>query len=161
MVTLDDVYSAQFLEPDPAKRPERCSGSVVVSVSPSDVVAFGFSIRLFSRSRQVERAYSSTLITQCKSCFGFRCQPPDAIQTSRSGPYDSHTCSLSIRALTQPASSKVMPMPFLPAVLLPSLGVETVKENTWPLTPSPQTGHNPHKNRWRILPADYALQGIG
>ena len=58
------IYSARFLQSDPAKRAEKSSGSVVISVSPSDVAALASSIRLFSRSRQVERAYSSNRITQ-------------------------------------------------------------------------------------------------
>ena len=65
------IYSARFLQSDPAKRAEKSSSSVVVSGSPSDVVAFGSSIRLFSRSRQGEQAYSSNPMTQCKFCFGF------------------------------------------------------------------------------------------
>ena len=65
------IYSARFLQSDPAKRAEMSSVSVVVSVSPSDVAAFRSSIWLFLRSRQVEQAYFSNRMTQCKFCFGF------------------------------------------------------------------------------------------
>ena len=43
------IYPARFQQSDLAKRAKRSSGSVVVSVSPSDVEAFGSSIRHFSR----------------------------------------------------------------------------------------------------------------
>ena len=58
-----EIYSDRFLQSDPAKRAKKYSGSVVVSVSPSDVAAFGSSIRLFSCSGQIERAYSSNPMT--------------------------------------------------------------------------------------------------
>ena len=61
--TSVEIYSAGFLQSDPAKRAQKSSGSVVVSVSLSDVPAFRCSIRLFSRSGQVQCAYSSNPMT--------------------------------------------------------------------------------------------------
>ena len=65
------IYSARFLQSDRVERAKRSSGLMVVSVSPSDVAPFGSAIRLFSRSRQLEWAYSSNPMTQCKFCFCF------------------------------------------------------------------------------------------
>jgi len=45
--------------------------SVIVSGHPRDVLMMGYSIRLFSRSRNIARAYSSNSYTQCKNCWGF------------------------------------------------------------------------------------------
>ena len=65
------IYAARFLQSDPVKRAKRSSGSLVVSVSPTDVGAFVSSICLFWHSRQVEHGYSSNPMSQCKYCFGF------------------------------------------------------------------------------------------
>ena len=99
------ICSARFLQSDPAKRGEKSSGSVVVSVSPSDVAAFGSSIRLFSCSRQVERAYSSNPMTQCKFCFAFghpaqRCRSDHAV---------CPICSLSHRRFAHQGSIPTCP----------------------------------------------------
>src|SRR5207302_7442878 len=46
------IFTARFLQPDPAKR--FTTTSVLVSVSPNDVQKFGASIRLYSQPRRVE-----------------------------------------------------------------------------------------------------------
>ena len=58
--------------------------SVIVSVYPGDIPTMGTSIRLFSRSHTVERAYSSNRYTQCRNCWGFghlaqRCDSKDPV----------------------------------------------------------------------------------
>jgi len=65
------ILAARLLNPDPRSREGKTATSVIVSVHPGDVQAMGSSIRLFSRSRTVERAYSSNRYTQCKNCWSF------------------------------------------------------------------------------------------
>jgi len=65
------ILAARFLNPDARSRENKTATSVIVSVHPGDVPVMGSSIRLFSRSRTVERAYSSNRYTQCKNCWGF------------------------------------------------------------------------------------------
>jgi len=45
--------------------------SVIVSVNSGDVTMMGSTIRLFTRSRTIERTYSSNRYTQCRHCWGF------------------------------------------------------------------------------------------
>jgi len=65
------ILAARYLNPDTRSREGKSATSVIISVHPGDVPAMGSSIRLFSRSRTVERAYSSNRYTQCKNCWGF------------------------------------------------------------------------------------------
>ena len=65
------ILTARYLNPDAQSREGKTGTSVIVSVHPGDVPSMGSSIRLFSRSRTVERAYSSDRYTQCKNCWGF------------------------------------------------------------------------------------------
>jgi len=78
------ILAARFLNPDARSRENKTATSVIVSVHPGDVPVMGSSIRLFSRSRTVERAYSSNRYTQCKNCWGFghvapRCPSVDPV----------------------------------------------------------------------------------
>jgi len=78
------ILAARFLNPDARSRENKTATSVIVSVHPGDVPVMGSSIRLFSRSRTVERAYSSNRYTQCKNCWGFghlapRCRSVDPV----------------------------------------------------------------------------------
>jgi len=78
------ILAARYLNPDAQSRVGKSAISVIVSVHPCDVPAMGSSIRLFSRSRTVERAYSSNRDTQCKNCWGFghvapRCPSSDPV----------------------------------------------------------------------------------
>jgi len=78
------ILAARFLNPDARSREGKTATSVIVSVHPGDVQTMGSSIRLFSRSRTVERAYSSNRYTQCKNCWGFghvapRCPSSDPV----------------------------------------------------------------------------------
>jgi len=78
------ILAARYLNPDVASREGISATSVIVSVHPGDVPAMGSSIRLLSRSRTVERAYSSNKYTQCKNCGGYghvapRCPSPDPV----------------------------------------------------------------------------------
>jgi len=65
------ILAAKYLNPNAESREGKSATSVIVSVHPGDVLAMGSSIRLFSRSRTIERAYSSKTYTQCKNCWGF------------------------------------------------------------------------------------------
>ena len=65
------ILSARYLNPNAQSREGKSATSVIVSVHPGDVLTMGSSIRLFSRSRTVEGAYSSNRYTQCKNCWGF------------------------------------------------------------------------------------------
>jgi len=65
------ILAARYLNPDAQSTVGKSATSVIVSVHPGDVPAMGSSIRLFSRSRTVECAYSSNRYTQCKNCWGF------------------------------------------------------------------------------------------
>jgi len=78
------ILAARFLNPDSRSREGKAATSVIVTVHPGDVTAMGSSIRVFSRSRTVERAYSSNRYTQCKNCWGFghvapRCPSTDPV----------------------------------------------------------------------------------
>jgi len=65
------ILAARYRNPNAQSREGKSATSVIVSVHPGDIPAMGSSIRLFSRSRAIERAYSSNRYTQCKSCWGF------------------------------------------------------------------------------------------
>jgi len=65
------ILAARYLNPNGASREGRFATSVIVSVQPGAVPAMCSSIRLFSRSRTIERAYSSNGYMQCKNCWGF------------------------------------------------------------------------------------------
>jgi len=65
------ILAARYLNPNAESREGKSATSVLVSVHPGDAPAMGSSIRLFSRSRTIERAYSSNRYTQCKNCWGF------------------------------------------------------------------------------------------
>ena len=58
------ILSARYLNRDKRSREGKTAPSVIVSVHPGDVLTMGSSIRLFSRSRTIERAYSSNQYTQ-------------------------------------------------------------------------------------------------
>jgi len=78
------ILAARYLNPDAQSRVGKTATSVIVSVHPGDVPAMGSSIRLFSRPRTVERAYSSNRYTQCKNCGGYghvapRCPSVDPV----------------------------------------------------------------------------------
>ena len=76
------ILSARYLNPHAQSREGKSATSVIVSVHPGDVLTMGSSIRLFSRSRNVERAYSSNRYTQCKNCWGFGHVAPRCPSTS-------------------------------------------------------------------------------
>ena len=63
------ILAARYLNPDTGSREGKTATSVIVSVHPGDVLTMGASIGLFSRSRTIERAYSSNRYTQCKICW--------------------------------------------------------------------------------------------
>ena len=65
------ILPPRYLNPDERSREGKSATSIIVSVHPGDVSTMGSSIRLFSSSRTVERAYSSNRYTQCKNCWGF------------------------------------------------------------------------------------------
>jgi len=78
------ILAARYLNPNAQSREGKTATSVIISVHPGDVPAMGSSIRLFSRSRTTERAYSSNRYTQCKNCWGFghvapRCPATDPV----------------------------------------------------------------------------------
>jgi len=78
------ILAARYLNPDTRSREGKTATSVILSVHPGDVPTMGSSIRLFSRSRTVERAYSSSRYTQCKNCWGYghvapRCPSTDPV----------------------------------------------------------------------------------
>jgi len=78
------ILAARYLNPDTRSREGKTATSVIVSVHPGDVPTMGSSIRLFSRSRTIERAYSSSQYTQCKNCGGYghvapRCPSSDPV----------------------------------------------------------------------------------
>jgi len=70
------ILAARYLNPNAQSREGKTATSVIVSVHPGDVPTMGSSIRLFSRSRTIERACSSNRYTQCKNCWGFRPRCP-------------------------------------------------------------------------------------
>src|SRR5205807_850840 len=65
------IFVARFLQPDPAKRAEKPTTSVVVAVTLADVSRFANSISLFSCSRLVEKAHSFSRSSQCRNCNRF------------------------------------------------------------------------------------------
>ena len=65
------ILAARYLNPDKRSREGKTATSIIVSVHPGDVFTMGSSIRLFSRSRTIERAYFSNRYTQCKNCWGY------------------------------------------------------------------------------------------
>ena len=78
------ILAARYLNPNAESREGKSTTSVIVSVHPGYVPTMGFSIRVFSRSRTIERAYSSNRYTQCKNGWGYghvapRCPLPDPV----------------------------------------------------------------------------------
>jgi len=78
------ILAARYLNPDTRSREGKTATSVMVSVHPGDVPTIGSSIRLFSPSRTLERAYSCNRYTQCKNCSGYghvapRCPSTDPV----------------------------------------------------------------------------------
>jgi len=78
------ILARRYLNPSAQSREGKLATSVIVSVHPGDVPTMGSSIRLFSRSRTVERAYFSNRYTQCKNCWGYghvapRCPSSDPV----------------------------------------------------------------------------------
>jgi len=65
------ILAARCLNLEARSREGKTATSVIVSVHRGDVQTMGSSIRLFSRSRTIERAYSSNRYSQCKNCWGF------------------------------------------------------------------------------------------
>ena len=65
------ILAARYLNPSAQSREGKLATSVIVSVHPGDVPAIGSSIRPFSPSHTVERAYSSNRYTQCNNCWGY------------------------------------------------------------------------------------------
>ena len=65
------ILAARYLNPDTRSREGKTATSVIVSVHPGDILTMGSSIRLFSRSGTIERAYSSNRYTQCKNCWSY------------------------------------------------------------------------------------------
>ena len=59
------ILAARFLNPNAESTGGKTATSVIISVYRGDVPTMGTSIRPFSRSRKVERAYSSNRYTQC------------------------------------------------------------------------------------------------
>jgi len=57
------ILAARNLNPDALSREGKSATSVIVSIHPGNVSAMGSSIRLFSHTRTVERAYSSNRYT--------------------------------------------------------------------------------------------------
>jgi len=74
--------SAWYLNPNAQSREGKSATSIIVCVHPGDVPTMGSSIRLFSRSRTIARAYSSNRYTQCKNCWGFGHVAPRCPSTS-------------------------------------------------------------------------------
>jgi len=63
------ISAARFLTPNRQSRMEKRAYSVVVNVEPDSVQTMLPSIYLFGNTRTVERAYSSSPITQCQKCW--------------------------------------------------------------------------------------------
>ena len=77
------ILAARYLNPNAQSREGKTATSVIVSVHPGDVPTMGSSsIQLFSRSRTIERAYSSNRYTQCKNCWGYGHVAPRCPSTS-------------------------------------------------------------------------------
>src|SRR5205807_4544931 len=70
------IFVSRFLQPDSVKKAEKPTTSVVVAVVPADIHKFGNSISLFSRSRQVEKAHSSSRSSQYHNCNRFSHSAP-------------------------------------------------------------------------------------
>jgi len=78
------ILAARYLNPDTRSREGKTATSIIVSIHPGEVLTMGSSIRLFSRSRTIERAYSSNRYTQSKNCWGYgyialRCLSTDPV----------------------------------------------------------------------------------
>jgi len=65
------ISAARFLNPNRQSHMEKYAYSVVVNVEPDSVQTMLPSIYLFGNSRTVERAYSSSPLTQCQKCWKY------------------------------------------------------------------------------------------
>ena len=65
------ISAARFLNPNCQSRMEKPAYSVVVNIDPDAVQTMLQSIYLFGNTRTVERAYSSSPITQCQKCWKY------------------------------------------------------------------------------------------
>jgi len=62
------ISAAHIHNPNRQKRMEKCAYSVVVNVELDSVQTMLPSIYLYSNSRTIRKAYSSSRITQCQKC---------------------------------------------------------------------------------------------
>jgi len=139
------IFSVRFLQSDPAKRATQGSGSVVVSVAPADVSAFGSSIRLFSHSRQAEGAYSSNPMTQDSASTASPMGTPhhDPRWTIRSPLYAPFPTAIPhICAPTQPTLWRETPKQYQHAARPPPQNALTAKVITGPPFPHAHQGHS-------------------
>ena len=65
------ISAARFLTPNRQSRMEKRAYLVVVNVEPDSVQAMLPSIYLYGNTRTVEKAYSSSPITQCQKCWKY------------------------------------------------------------------------------------------
>jgi len=65
-----EILSASYLNPNSESSASKSAMSVIVLVNPGYVPVMGYSIRLFSLSRPIQRVYSSNRYTQCRNCRG-------------------------------------------------------------------------------------------
>ena len=65
------ISATCFLNPDRGSRAEKRAFSVAVNVDPTDAQTLLPSLYLFGGSRKVEKAYSSSPVTQCRNCWDF------------------------------------------------------------------------------------------
>ena len=115
----EQIPFARFFNRKPKSRAGQLATSVIVAIHPGDIPTMESSIRLFSRPRTIEPAYSSNRYTQCRTCGSFghvasRC--PSADLVCRSAP---STIPAQTTVAQTPPTLAVATLRLLLAVALP------------------------------------------
>jgi hypothetical protein len=152
------IFTARYLQPDPAKRATKRSTSAIVTVSPADVDKIGKSITLFSKPRNVERAHSSNRFMQCKRCWQYGHSAPACKSTHNICPLCSNNHPRSAHRCPNPTCPKEGNIKAVPACCPASVlrcpncsGPHTATHHTCPSKPAQEPAARP--------PQDQSAQG--
>jgi len=113
------ILAARYLNLKAESREGKTATSVIVSVHPGDVPTMGSSIRHFSRSPTIERAYSSNRYMQCKTAGDTVMSPLDAHPLNPSAPSAPSTTLEPRTDVPTPPALEVATLRLLLAVALP------------------------------------------
>ena len=113
------ILAARYLNPNTQSREGKSGTSVIVSVHPGDVPAMGSSIRLFSRSPTIERAFPQTGTRSVRTAEAMVTSPPGVPRLTPSAPFAPSTTPEPHTIAPIPPALEVATLRLLLAVALP------------------------------------------